>query len=171
MNGSSYLKARSEPTRVQYVPPEGSAETEPPYDSPEIVKWMILNGRRVKRHDSYADAWAAARDNILRATAFMLSVIAVIMSALAVLFGGVVAGSAHFISPAAGLISGVLIAGVVLGVILAAMLATFWPRSFGDPLDMVRDRYDLSGDEEALSFAVVGCVLVPLCLIVNYTLG
>lgn len=65
---------RIDPSRIAYIPPEGSTETNPPYESPEIRYWRVIDGRREYRHRS---AFAAprcpqARGRIYRATADML---------------------------------------------------------------------------------------------------
>lgn len=150
---------------LEYIPPEGSSETSPPHDSTEITRWMVLDGRRVQRHASHAEAWKAARDKILRAAAFMLLTMAILISAAGALVGGVTLLAFYLISPAAALPAATLIVGVVIGFLLGGILALFWPRRFGDPLDLVPDRYDLSYDEFEMSLVVVAGVVTPLCLL------
>lgn len=51
--------ARENPGRMEYVAPEGSTQTEPPYGSPEIEYWLVLDGQRERRH---RNIFAALRD-------------------------------------------------------------------------------------------------------------
>ncbi len=83
---------------LQYVPPEGSTEAEPPYDSPEITRWMVLDGRRVQRHASLSETWRVARDRILKASVWMLIAFCVLIITACAFFAGVYIAVGHLLS-------------------------------------------------------------------------
>lgn len=159
---------RTEVDRLQYIQPEGSLEQQPPPEDSRIKRWMVLDGRRVQRHGSLGEAWQQSRQNILRAAIFMLICVAALLVLSALLIGGVTVSVNHLVSPAAAIIAG-LVTAVGWSLVLIAMAV--WPWGSREPLNIVRDRYDLAHDEFSLSLLVVVAVLLPVALVVNYTVG
>lgn len=84
---------------VEYIPPEGSTETEPPYNSEQIRYWTVINGRRQRRHPGNLAALrqSEARSRLLTALAAMLRAtprrITTVAVAFVALLGSGAAGS------------------------------------------------------------------------------
>lgn len=124
MNFPRTMRA-SEGRGIEYRAPVDCARKEPPYGSREIVRWVMLDGRRMKRHDNpfaaLADNSARARiaySALVRLPPLLLSVLALFVTgAAATLAVGLLAYVTF------GTNTAIILAGVVA---VAATLAAMW---------------------------------------------
>lgn len=169
--GSSQLTAllwrliRIDPSRVEFVTPKGSTQTEPPYGSREIDYWTVVDGRRKRRH---RNVFAALRDpearsrlaavlrgvaaSSPRSLALPLALMwALFVSGLALVWPWVDGG----ISEAAFSISAVAFLGTTLCPLIVALIRT--RRLLGE--EFIRD--GLSHDEgDLLTFIVLPALIL-----------
>lgn len=149
---------------IEYRAPVDSAREEPPYRSAKIMRWVVLDGRRMQRHAGLHDAFSdkPARRRIAWAALIMLPTI--VFYALA----GVLAGfGSGFVFGGLGWLFFGITAGAVTGVVgavVAAVAAMFVAMSYADrffgPLLKARG---LSHDEEK---AALLALIIPLAVLV-----
>lgn len=158
----------SEGRGIEYRAPVDCARKEPPYGSRGIVRWVMLDGRRMKRHNSPFAALADsnARGRILycalvRLPLLMLSVLALIVASAGAMLASGLLSYALFGTNAA-----LVIAGVVG---LAATLTTMW-FAVGFSQRVCEPSLKASGvshDEEMAAMVVGIAVLVLITLVVG----
>lgn len=131
--------------KVEYLPPEGSTETDPPYGSPEIDYWMVVGGQRAVRHRTVQDAFSdgAACERILLACAVW-----VVIELVVAVIGTVFWSFADAPPPMAN----VMLVSTLLAFMAGA--AVFLPRTTMPPFRRFYKRFDISADEAQGGFVL-----------------
>lgn len=140
---------------VEFIPPEGSTETEPPYGSAEIRYWKVVDGVRQRRHRRLFDALydPEARSRLAQASsgvrrrAFIGTGFAVLIFCFVLFVAGGV--GAEMVEDAS-LSAAILVAGALAWIIVAVGPFCFFVRRMLGRLWDGRFRASLSQDEWGL---------------------